>query len=386
MRFLVLCSTLDMSEPFGATPFVWQFLKGLHDVGCELTVVPYYGPAVITPWWHAEANPMERSARAFRFFLKASNRSRPGPGEGSWLRDIFVPRFGSRWVLLSWQGLQRRLARQSAFDACLAIGVPLNQVEPLLLSLRAQLEAPVVYYDLDAPTSLPRYGGFSFSPYVHAHPERMDAVVIPSQGSVPDLEAMGARVHLLHFGVDPELYTPLKTDKDIDVFFFGLGTGGRERYLKMFMADPASAGNRKFLISGGGPDAAMAGVQLIPSIRFHEMRQYICRSKINLNIPRSLQAETYGTSTSRPFELGALGACTLSRPYAGLEQWYTVGKEILVANDANEVKELYAWLLDDEDARSRIGEAARSRTLRDHSIAARAAAFVDIVRKTGFRR
>ncbi len=386
MRLLVLCSTLDMSEPFGATPFVWQFLRGLHGVGCELAVVPYYGPAVITPWWHAEANPMERSARAFRFFMKASRRASPGRGKESWLRDSFVPRFGSRWVLLSWERLQEELSRQPAFDACVAIGVPLNQVEPLLVSLRERLEAPVIYYDLDAPTSLPRHGGFSFSPYVHAHPDRMDAVVIPSQGSVPELEAMGARVHLLHFGVDPELYTPLNTEKDIDVFFFGLGTGGREHYLQMFMADQAQSGKRKLLISGGGPDAAVSGVQVIPSIRFHEMREYICRSKINLNIPRSLQADTYGTSTSRPFELGAFGACTLSRPYAGLEQWYSVGKEILVADESKAVKELYDWLLDDEDARNKIGQAARSRTLRDHSIAARATDFVTIVRKAGLHR
>ncbi len=330
-----------MSEPFGATPFVWQFLKGLHDVGCESTVVPYYGPAVTTPWWHSEANPLERSARAFRFFLKASRQARPGRTEGSWFRDSFVPRVGSRWVVLSWAGPLRRLERAPAFDACLAVGVPLSQVEPLLLSLRERLEIPVLYYDLDAPTSLPRDGGFSFSPYLHAHPDRMDAVIIPSEGSAAELEAMGARVHILHFGVDPELYTPLEVAKDIDVFFFGLGTGGREHYLQLFMEEPARDRRGKFLISGGGAGAAVAGVEVIPSIRFHEMREYICRSKINLNIPRNLQAETYGTSTSRPFELGALGACTVSRPYAGLEKWYDIGKEILVADDAKTVHELY---------------------------------------------
>lgn len=381
MRFLVICSTLDMSEPFGATPFVWQFLKGLHDAGSELTVVPYYGPAVTTPWWHSEPNPIERSAKAFRFYMKAASRTGSGKAGGSWVRDSLAPRLGSRWVLFSWERLLRHLERQPGFDACLAIGVPLNQAEPLLLSIRTRLEIPVISYDLDAPTSLPRYGGFSFSPYLHAHPEKMDAVVIPSEGSVADLEAMGARVHVLHFGVDPELYTPLATAKDIDVFFFGLGTGGREHYLQMFMAEPARQRRGRFLISGGGPNAAVPGVEIIPGIRFHEMRAYICRSKINLNIPRSLQAEVYGTSTSRPFELAALGACILSRPYAGLELWYQPGKELLVVNTPEEVMEAYDWLLGDEAARTRLGESARQRTLKDHTMKSRAAVMVGIAQK-----
>ncbi len=384
MRILVICSTLDMEQPFGATPFVWQFLKGLHDSGSDLTVVPYYGPGVTTPWWHAERNPVERSAKAFRFFMKALAQAQPGKPKGSWLQDSVVPRVGSRWVLLSWDTTLQQLQRQPAFDTCLAIGVPLNQVEPLLLTIRKRLEIPLIYYDLDAPTSLPRYGGFSFSPYLHAHPERMDLVIIPSEGSVADLEALGARVRLLHFGVDTELYAPMAAPKDVDVFFFGLGTGGRERYLEMFMVEPARTGNRKFLLSGGG-GAALPGVEIIPSIKFHEMRDYVCRSKINLNIPRSLQAETYGTSTSRPFELGSLGACTLSRPYAGLEAWYTPGKEILVVDDAKTVHELYDWLLDDEEARRRMGGAARARTVRDHSIQVRASAFLDIAKSIAFQ-
>ena len=55
------------------------------------------------------------------------------------------------------------------------------------------------------------------------------------------------------------------------------------------------------------------------------------------------------TSTSRPFELAAMQCCIVSAPYNGLENWFEIGKEILVANNSKECIEIYQMLIDDEE-------------------------------------
>jgi len=100
---------------------------------------------------------------------------------------------------------------------------------------------------------------------------------------------------------------------------------------------------------------------------FSQWRNFACRSKINLNIPRENHAKTYATSTSRPFELAAMGCCIISSPYSGLEKWFEIGHEILVAESVEEAVDLYRELLGDDKARARLGQSARKRVLKEHT-------------------
>jgi spore maturation protein CgeB len=61
---------------------------------------------------------------------------------------------------------------------------------------------------------------------------------------------------------------------------------------------------------------------------------------VNLNVVRDEHANIFATSTSRPFELAAMRCCAVSAPYKGIEKWFEVGKEILVANSAKECLEM----------------------------------------------
>jgi hypothetical protein len=42
-KVLVICSTLNLDYPYGATPAIWQLLKGLFEVGCDVIAIPYRG-------------------------------------------------------------------------------------------------------------------------------------------------------------------------------------------------------------------------------------------------------------------------------------------------------------------------------------------------------
>jgi hypothetical protein len=45
--------------------------------------------------------------------------------------------------------------------------------------------------------------------------------------------------------------------------------------------------------------------------------------------------------------LAAIQCCVVSSPYNGLEKWFDLKIEMLVANGTSEAEELYSWLLSD---------------------------------------
>jgi spore maturation protein CgeB len=122
--------------------------------------------------------------------------------------------------------------------------------------------------------------------------------------------------------------------------------------------------------------------ETLPYLSFSKLREYACRSKINLCITRLAHASVYGSSSSRPFELSAMGCCIVANPYAGIEEWFEPGKELMVVNSAEEAADRYRWLLAHESERLAMGRAARERVLKEHTFRHRARQLIEIVRQT----
>ena len=96
-----------------------------------------------------------------------------------------------------------------------------------------------------------------------------------------------------------------------------------------------------------------------------------------LNITRGPMVD-YGYSPSvRLFEAAGCATCVISDRWRGLERIFTVGEEVLVASNDDEMVDLLQGL-SAERARE-IGERARDRVLRDHTYAVRAQQLVDLL-------
>ncbi|MBN2470161.1 MAG: glycosyltransferase family 1 protein, partial [Anaerolineae bacterium] len=121
--------------------------------------------------------------------------------------------------------------------------------------------------------------------------------------------------------------------------------------------------------------------ELLPYLSFSKLREYACRSHLNLLITRQAHATVYASSNARPFELAALGACMVSSRYDGLEEWFTPEEEVILLADPAEATERIAWLLEHPEARQRIGQAARARFLQEHTYRHRARALTAIIRQ-----
>src|SRR5215470_1197849 len=66
MKLLIVCSSLDLTQPFSATPGWWQLLKGLYEIGVDVLATTYQGPAIESLWWHALPNPVKREGDIFK--------------------------------------------------------------------------------------------------------------------------------------------------------------------------------------------------------------------------------------------------------------------------------------------------------------------------------
>ena len=119
----------------------------------------------------------------------------------------------------------------------------------------------------------------------------------------------------------------------------------------------------------------------LPYLSFSKLREYACRSKLNLCITRGAHANVYGSSSSRPFELSAMAACIVANPYKGLEEWFEPEKEIIIVQSAAEAIERYTFLLAHDSQRQSIGNAARNRVLKQHTFRHRARDLAGIIQQ-----
>ncbi len=392
MKLLVVVSSLDLRQPFSATPAWWQLLKGLYELEAELIATPYQGAAVESLWWRAAPNPARlpgdvfKSIRGFSRALLPSRRGAAGSqGDGESLSDKAVRRAANTLIAPLWKRhLEQILRRDNDVDAILFLTVPLNHLCGVPGYISRKFNLPVFYYDGDVPASLPDMAGFAsgFRIYQGADLSEYTAFISNSSGGAKMLEALGAEnAHTLWYAADPELFSPISASaQDIDVFFYGHGREYRSDWIdRMITAPSAQIAGARFAVRGTKL-GDLGAARKLPYLSFSKLREYVCRSKINLCITRGAHASVYASSSSRPFELASLGACIVANPYLGIEEWFEPGVELIVVDSAEEAIERYQYLLANEKERIAIGAAARQRVLKQHTFRHRARELMRIIK------
>jgi hypothetical protein len=390
MKLLVVASSLDLTQPFSSTPSWWQLLKGLYELGVEVIATPYQGTAIESLWWRAYPNPCQVEGDLFksaRDVLRRLGQHSAAPTSGETLSDRAVRALAHAYLRPKWEHhLARFLERERDVDAVLFLTVPLNHLTGLPSALKRHFDVPMIYYDGDVPASLPSFAGFAtgFKIYQGADVSEYDLMLSNSKGGCDELRAMGARdVRTLYYAADPGVYSPLDLPQGIDVFFYGHTTEYRREWLEAMITQPSKALlDARFAVRGSGLDMDLGCAERLPYLSFSKLREYICRSKMVLNITRHAHASVHGSSTARIFELAALGCCVVSNPVAGLEEWFESGREMLVIHDAVEATETIRRLLANEATRREIGRRARERFLAEHTYLHRARELVNYVSST----
>ncbi len=382
MKILALASTLDLKYGLGCTPSWWQLLKGFQETGNEVIAIPYLGDPVESLWWRTYRNPCSWQSRLFNAVSKwEAYRVRGKTGVSSTASKFLVKsHIRPRWK----RHLEYVLSKEKDVDFIFMMNMPVNHFTGLPTHIRDEYGVKVAYYDGDMPTILPEHAlarEFKFSYYEGADLSEYDLFFSNSKGAIPEIKKMGAKdVRPLYWAADPDLCRPLEVEKDYDVSFYGYGSQLREEWLAKLIAEPSQRNPEvHFVVGGSDFQVPLGRAEFVGPVPYSEFGRFVSRSKINLNITRTSHTMVYASATSRPFELAAFGACIVSQPYEGIQEWFNVGEELLVARSTEEARELYRSLLDDRETAGGFGRRARDRIVRQHTFRHRALEVIDAV-------
>lgn len=246
----------------------------------------------------------------------------------------------------------------------------------LVLSSGAKVRA---FYDLDTPITLDRLNSGKSVDYIGKRGLQDFDIVLSFTGgrALNELQAcLGARmVFPLYGSVDPDAHRPVSPTKEYmaDMSYLGTYSEDRQDLLnELLIKTSRRLPDRKFLIGGSLYPQDFPWTDNIYFVRhvpppLHPA--FYCSSRISLNITRRPMAEMGYCPSGRLFEAAACGSPVLSDSWKGLDEFFTPGKEILLA--ASTEDSISALELPDEELKL-IAAHARERTLDEHTADRRA--------------
>ncbi len=242
------------------------------------------------------------------------------------------------------------------------------------------------FYDLDTPITLDRLERGEPVSYLGPSGLRdFDLVLSFTGGRALDAlsRLLGARrVRPLYGSVDPKLHAPsLPVERyRADLSYLGTYAEERQQALTELFLRPAEAlPDRTFAIGGSmyPVDFAWArNINYLWHVPAYEHASFFCSARLNLNVTRAPMAAMGHCPSGRLFEAAACGAAMISDAWPGLEQFYTPGAELLVAQTADDV--VGALSLSDAEL-ARMAKRARERTLAEHTVTRRADQLVEFL-------
>src|SRR4030042_1662556 len=168
MKILVIASTIDLKNKLGCTPAWWQLLKALYEIGNEVIVIPYLGNPVESLWWRTYDNPCSKESIIYNSYLEGRKRRGKSPSEKTLLTPI-ATQIIRHYIKPKWERyLMHILEKESDIALVLLMSIPINHITGIPSKIRGRFRIPVVYYDGDMPTILPKYTvgrGFKFNYY-----------------------------------------------------------------------------------------------------------------------------------------------------------------------------------------------------------------------------
>jgi len=336
-----------------------------------LTITSSWGNGHAT-LWRGLVRALERRGCRVIFF----ERDEPYYAENRDVREL--P--GAEIVLYSnWEDVipKARSALKSA-DAAIVTSYCHDAVLAGELTLNTTCRLSV-FYDLDTPVTLARLCEGEPVDYIGPRGLRdFDFVLSFTGGAALDELRMrlGARwVVPLYGHVDPDVHRPVvpAAHYRADLSYLGTYAADRQQTLEaLFVASARRRPDQRFLIGGAQYPQEFPWSDNIFFVRHlppSEHPAFFSSSRLTLNVTRQAMASMGWCPSGRLFEAAACGTPIISDVWPGLEDFFESGTEILLANDSDDV----LAALDRSDAELvRIGQAARERTLTEHTSACRA--------------
>ncbi len=295
-------------------------------------------------------------------------------------RDVTHLPGGELVLYREWDDIRERAEREvGAADALIVTSYcPDGQAATQLIG-DSDTEAVKVFYDMDTPVTLENLRARRSVPYIGPRGLRDFDLVLSYTGgpSLDELRSLlGARrVAPLYGHVDPQVHrrVPAESRYATGLSYLGTYAADRQAALEALFIEPARRLPRRDFLLGGAqyPDDFpwTDNIRFVRHLPPAEHPAFFSSSRLTLSVTRRAMAQNGHCPSGRLFEAAACGTPVLSDDWAGLDGFFTPGREILIARTTEEAVAALA-LGDDELAR--IAAAARERVLAEHTSAHRA--------------
>jgi spore maturation protein CgeB len=241
-----------------------------------------------------------------------------------------------------------------------------------------ETDALRAFWDVDAPATLARVEHDPSDPFRKLIPEY--DFIFTYGGGPPVVEhylRLGAgNCYPIYNALEPATHHPVAKDSalDCDLLLVANRLPDRERRVEEFFIKAAElASDLRFILGGEGWGSKHlpANVRWIGHVGTGDHNKVNCSARMVLNLNRDSMANVGFSPPTRVFEAAGAGACLITDAWTGIETFFEPGKEILVANSAEQIVDLLRTTTPAEA--QRIGLAMRERALRDHTYSQRAA-------------
>lgn len=293
-------------------------------------------------------------------------------------RDLPNPPYG-RTALYRGVGELRRRWADAVRDADLVIvgsyvpdGVAVGEW------VTSTARGATAFYDIDTPVTLAKLRRREWEYLTPALVSRYDLYLSFTGG--PTLERIertygSPMARPLHCSVDASLYAPIPAERRWDLGYMGTYSDDRQPALERLLIEPARRWTPgRFVVAGPQYPATIewpASVSRVTHLAPREHAAFYNAQRFTLNLTRADMIAAGYSPSVRLFEAAACGTPVISDSWPGLDAFFALGDEILVARGTADV---LCYLRDlPEEARLAIGQRARRRVLAEHTAAHRAA-------------
>lgn len=337
-----------------------------------------FGLSITSAWGNGHATTYRALARALH---ERGHRVRFFERDAPWYadnRDLEDPPYAETILYSSLEELERGFGFASEVRADLAlVGSYVPEGARLIEWLLPRATGLTGFYDIDTPVTVARLERGECDYLTPGLIPRLDLYLSFAGGPILErlrLEYGARRVRPLYCSVDPADYHPTGARRRFDLGFLGTYSEDRQPALERLLLEPARrVPGARFCVAGPQfpPSIAWpANVERIEHLPPQAHRDFYNGQRFTLNVTRADMVSSGYSPSVRLFEAAACGVPIITDEWAGLEEFFLPGIEILVARSPSDV---LAYLRDiDEPRRSAIAERARKRVLAAHTALHRA--------------
>lgn len=292
-------------------------------------------------------------------------------------RDLPDPPFGRTELYSSLDELKIRFMREIRDADFVMVGSYVPEGVQVGKWVTENARGATAFYDIDTPVTLAKLR--------NGDREYLTPELIPSYDMYfsftggPILELLERRygapvAAALYCSVDPEYYFPEKKESRWILGYIGTFSNDRQALLDRLLIEPArNWKTARFVVAGPLYPSSIdwpENVERVDHISPREHRDFYNSQSFTLNITRAEMTRAGFSPSVRLFEAAACGTPIISDWWNGLDTFFGLGEEILIARDAEDVSRYMVEISEEE--RMGIGERARDKVLSAHTAAHRA--------------